>query len=244
MITEPKITLRSERQYVGIRVKTPFQGMFAVADRLLKELRRWVKSHGIADEGPFFLRYHVVDMQEMMDIELGFMVRNPLQGDERVKPGVLPGWVLFNFCVNFCTGFSHPKSQSLLYKQSMNERAHAMHTGQNWTVFAALDLPFPVGAPELFAEVLESRLCEVLRPLNLPPEFAGKVLNFASASIARLHDGTALFRLLVFTPAVLPAHNYTWGFFRVVKHEEDRSDTTGRTRTLLIYLYVEGEPSQ
>jgi effector-binding domain-containing protein len=90
MITEPKISFRSERHYVGIRVKTPFQGMFSVVDRLLKELRRWVKTHGIADEGPFFLRYHVVDMEGMMDIELGFMVRDPLQGDERVKPGVLP----------------------------------------------------------------------------------------------------------------------------------------------------------
>lgn len=90
MITEPKISLRSERQYVGIRMKTPFKGMFAVVDKLLKELRLWVKTHGIADEGPFFLRYHVIDMEGMMDIELGFMVRNPLRGDDRVKPGVLP----------------------------------------------------------------------------------------------------------------------------------------------------------
>jgi effector-binding domain-containing protein len=90
MITEPKIISHSERQYVGIRVKTPFRGMFAVVDRLLKELRLWVKTHGVADEGPFFLRYHVIDMEGMMEIELGFMLQNPLIGDERVKPGVLP----------------------------------------------------------------------------------------------------------------------------------------------------------
>src|SRR5687768_226192 len=90
MITEPKIGRRSERPYVGIRVKTPFSGMFAVVDKLLKELRTWVKTHGIADEGPFFLRYHVIDMEGMMDIELGFIVPKPLPGDERVKPGVLP----------------------------------------------------------------------------------------------------------------------------------------------------------
>lgn len=87
---EPKIVLHSERQYVGIRVKTLFKGMFAVVDKLLKELRQWVKTHGIAEEGPFFLRYHVIDMEGMMDIELGFVVRKPLRGDDRVKPGVLP----------------------------------------------------------------------------------------------------------------------------------------------------------
>lgn len=90
MITEPKISLFSERPYVGIRVKTPFKGMFAVVDKLLKELRAWVKLHGIADEGPFFLRYHVIDMEGMMDIEVGFMVGNPRKGDDRVRPGVLP----------------------------------------------------------------------------------------------------------------------------------------------------------
>jgi hypothetical protein len=40
MITEPKISLRSERQYVGIRMNTLFKGMFAVVDKLLKELRK------------------------------------------------------------------------------------------------------------------------------------------------------------------------------------------------------------
>jgi len=90
MFTEPKISLRDEQPYMGIRVKTPFKGMFAVVDKLLKELRTWVKAHGIADEGPFLLRYHVIDMAGIMDIEVGFIVGKPLGGDERVKPGVLP----------------------------------------------------------------------------------------------------------------------------------------------------------
>ena len=64
--------------------------MFATVDNLLKELRNWVKAHRIADEGPFFLRYHVIDMEGMMDIELGFIVREPLSGDDRVKPNLLP----------------------------------------------------------------------------------------------------------------------------------------------------------
>ncbi|MBX3058307.1 MAG: GyrI-like domain-containing protein [Anaerolineae bacterium] len=90
MFTEPKISLFNERPYVGIRVKTPFKGMFAVVDKLLKELRAWVKTHEIADEGPFFLRYHVIDMAGMMDIEVGFMVGKPIGVDARVQPGLLP----------------------------------------------------------------------------------------------------------------------------------------------------------
>jgi len=90
MITEPKISFHNEQQYVGIREKTPFNGMFATVDKLLKELRHWVKSHSIADEGPFFLRYHVIDMEGMMDIEVGFIVQETQEGDDRVKPNVLP----------------------------------------------------------------------------------------------------------------------------------------------------------
>jgi effector-binding domain-containing protein len=90
MISEPHIEERPERPYLGIRTIAPFRGMFAEVDKLAKALRKWVNTHGIADEGPFFLRYHVIDMAGPMDIELGFMVSAPLPGDERVKPGVLP----------------------------------------------------------------------------------------------------------------------------------------------------------
>jgi effector-binding domain-containing protein len=90
MITEPKIDYREEKLYMGIRTIAPFKGMFAEVDKLIKELRNWVKQHNLADEGPFFLRYHVIDMNGPMDIEVGFVVSKHLPGDERVKPGVLP----------------------------------------------------------------------------------------------------------------------------------------------------------
>jgi effector-binding domain-containing protein len=64
--------------------------MFAVRDELLKELRLWVQKHGIAEEGPYFLRYHIIDMNGQMDIEVGYVVSKHLAGDSRVKLGVLP----------------------------------------------------------------------------------------------------------------------------------------------------------
>jgi effector-binding domain-containing protein len=90
MIGEPKLEYRSEQRYMGIREKAPFNGMFAVVDVLLKELRTLVKQAGVADEGPFLLRYHVIDMQGMMDIEVGFVVLAHLPETERMKQGVLP----------------------------------------------------------------------------------------------------------------------------------------------------------
>jgi effector-binding domain-containing protein len=90
MISEPTIEYREEKLSMGIRTVAPFRGMFAVVDTLLKELRLWVKQQGIADQGPFFLRYHVIDMDGPMDIEVGFMVPAHLPGNGRVKPGVLP----------------------------------------------------------------------------------------------------------------------------------------------------------
>jgi effector-binding domain-containing protein len=88
--TEPKVDFRPAKPYVGIRTIAPFEGMFAVVTTLLKELRKWVNQHNIADQGPFFHRYHSIDMKGPMDFEVGFMLNAPLPGDERVKPAVLP----------------------------------------------------------------------------------------------------------------------------------------------------------
>jgi effector-binding domain-containing protein len=90
MISKPKIDYREEKLYMGIRTIAPFKGMFAEVDKLIKELRVWVKHHGISSEGPFFLRYHVIDMNGPMDVEVGFVVSKHLPDDERVKAGVLP----------------------------------------------------------------------------------------------------------------------------------------------------------
>lgn len=87
MISAPKVDERPERLYMGIRTIAPFRGMFAEVDKLLKELRKWVNTHDIAEEGPFFLPYHVIDMDGPMDIGLGFVVAEQLPGDEREKPG-------------------------------------------------------------------------------------------------------------------------------------------------------------
>lgn len=82
---------KPERSYAGIRLKTPFPGMFAVATAALKELRAWSKAAGVADAGPYFLRYYHCDMNEIMDIEAGFVTDLAAGDHDRIKPGLLPG---------------------------------------------------------------------------------------------------------------------------------------------------------
>jgi effector-binding domain-containing protein len=76
---------------MGIRVQTPFKGMFTVIDKhLLKELRAWMQQEGIEPAGTPFFRFYVINMEGEMDVEVGIPVAAPLQGNERVHPGVLP----------------------------------------------------------------------------------------------------------------------------------------------------------
>src|SRR5690349_4518475 len=90
-IGKPKIDDRTEQNYMGIRTQTPFKGMFAVITKLFKEMNAWIKKQGIEPAGPPFLRYHVIDMEGEMDVEVGFPVAKPMPADGRVTPSVLPG---------------------------------------------------------------------------------------------------------------------------------------------------------
>jgi effector-binding domain-containing protein len=90
MIGEPKIDERAERHYLGIRLQAPYRGMFAQVNKQFPTLNKWLKQKGITSAGAPFLRYHVIDMNGEMDIEVGIPVATPLLGDALVKPGVLP----------------------------------------------------------------------------------------------------------------------------------------------------------
>jgi hypothetical protein len=44
------IVEKPERPYLGIRFETPFDGMFALVAKALKELRKWSKENSLSDE--------------------------------------------------------------------------------------------------------------------------------------------------------------------------------------------------
>ena len=90
IIGPASIVEKAERSYLGIRLSTPFDGMFALVTKALKELRKWSKENFLSDEGPYFLRYYHCDMKSSMDVEVGLMTHAGLLGQGRIQPGSLP----------------------------------------------------------------------------------------------------------------------------------------------------------
>lgn len=90
VIGRASIVDKLARPYLGIRFETPFDGMFALATKALKELRRWSKENLVSEEGPYFMRYYHCDMTSIMDVEVGLMTNSGHAGQGRIKPGSLP----------------------------------------------------------------------------------------------------------------------------------------------------------
>jgi effector-binding domain-containing protein len=84
------IVEKPERPYLGIRFQTPFDGMFSLVTKALKELRKWTKENPLPGENLYFLRYYDTDMKRIMDVEVGIMTDTSLVGQGRIKPGSLP----------------------------------------------------------------------------------------------------------------------------------------------------------
>jgi effector-binding domain-containing protein len=90
MMTEPKLEERPEQPTVGIRTQVPMRAFKKVIPQLLEEVFAWTRQHGITPVGPPFMRFHVINMEESMDVELGVPVARGVVGDNRVTSGALP----------------------------------------------------------------------------------------------------------------------------------------------------------
>jgi len=90
MHTEPKIETRTAVPYFGIRLKAPISEFSIVIPQTHDEVYDWLKEEGIEPAGAPFIRFHVIDMGAEMDIELGVPAVSSMEGNGRVKAGVLP----------------------------------------------------------------------------------------------------------------------------------------------------------
>jgi effector-binding domain-containing protein len=111
MIGEPKIDERKEQPYMGIRIQTPMSGMSKMVQKLFREMNAWVKQNKVELAAAPFLRFHVINMEGEMDIEVGFPVATPLPGDERVKPAVIPAG---RYASLIYTGSGYSSNKALL----------------------------------------------------------------------------------------------------------------------------------
>ena len=90
MFTDPKVDRRNEQPYMGIRTQVSMVEMPRVIPQSFEEVFAWLGERGIAPVGPPFVRFHVIDMDALMDIEMGVPVEATEEGDDRVTAGTLP----------------------------------------------------------------------------------------------------------------------------------------------------------
>jgi len=90
MTYDPKIENFEEQHYAGIRTQVPMQDLSNVIPQLIDEIFGWLGQRDIESSGPPIVRYHVIDMERELDIEIGVLVAEAIKGDERVSAGVIP----------------------------------------------------------------------------------------------------------------------------------------------------------
>lgn len=90
MEQEPKVEPREAQHYVGVRDRVTLDDMGTKVPPLFGEVCGWVGSRGIPFAAPPFLRFHVIDMERSLEIEVGVPVATAQEGDGRIQPGVLP----------------------------------------------------------------------------------------------------------------------------------------------------------
>jgi effector-binding domain-containing protein len=88
---EPHIILQQDRSYIGIRVSAPYSNMFSVVDIKFKQLKDYLKANNVINQGPFFLRYCVINMAGEMELEVGVIGHYNNHEEIDIKKGVLPG---------------------------------------------------------------------------------------------------------------------------------------------------------
>lgn len=89
-ITEPKIDDRPEQPYMGIRTEVPPSAFPTIIPQYIDELFGWLETQGAKPVGPPLMRYHVINMEGNMDVELGIPVAHALPGEGHIAAGVLP----------------------------------------------------------------------------------------------------------------------------------------------------------
>jgi len=90
MITEPKVEDRTEQHYMAIRTQVTMQELDTAIPQGLGEVFAWLARQGVAPSGAPFTRYLVIDMEALLDIEVGVPVATALSGDDRISAGDLP----------------------------------------------------------------------------------------------------------------------------------------------------------
>jgi len=89
MDSAPEITQRAAQPYAGISAWVTMASIGSVAHRI-PEIFGWLGSRGIEPAGAPFFRYHVIDMERELLVEVGVPVASEVEADGEVQGGTLP----------------------------------------------------------------------------------------------------------------------------------------------------------
>ena len=90
MTNEPRLEDRSAQPYVSIRTEANLTEWGGV-NALIPEVQDWLAARGVEPAGPPLYRYHRIgNLADRFDVEVGFPIASPIEGDDRVTAGTLP----------------------------------------------------------------------------------------------------------------------------------------------------------
>jgi effector-binding domain-containing protein len=90
MLSEPRVDERGEKSYLAIRSQVPMSELPTTIPQGINEVIGWMTHQSVRPSGAPFVRYRVINMPGLVDVEVGWPVANAMSGNGRVTAGVLP----------------------------------------------------------------------------------------------------------------------------------------------------------
>lgn len=86
-LTSPRFEQRAEQPCLFIRTEVRMGEIESKVVPLIPQLFGWLQAHDVPPVGPLFFRYNVIDMDGLMEIDVGTIVGKPVKDDATVQSG-------------------------------------------------------------------------------------------------------------------------------------------------------------
>jgi effector-binding domain-containing protein len=90
MLSEPNIVERAPQPYVAITERVTMDDIGVILPDLHPQVGAWLGERRLRPSGAPFWKYDVIDMAGSMEVEVGVPLYDAVEGDERVRSGILP----------------------------------------------------------------------------------------------------------------------------------------------------------
>jgi effector-binding domain-containing protein len=86
----PKVVHRQAVPYVSVRSMETMDSLKTMFPRFMPKVKEWAAKHGLKQVGASFFRYHHVDMNKGLDMEVGFITDKVVKADSGLTTGLIP----------------------------------------------------------------------------------------------------------------------------------------------------------